>query len=335
MKNFKTLFTALFLTFLATGALAQDKAAAIKAFNAGLEQAKSNDFDAAISSFTQAADIAGQVGDDALKDRAEKQIPTMYYQKAVLAYNAFKTSKNLSDLDTAVNAFQEASDVASQYGVDNVAARASGIIPQLLYNKSLVQFNQGNYAEADATLNEVINKNANYAIAYYQKGLVANKQGKDILQVLQWYDKAIEVADRTNQAQVSRRATESAHDNLLYRGVKEMEAGNHRDALELLQTGLSYDSGSADIHYRIAEVSNKMAQYDTAIKHAIQSLDLENGGRTDKAKIYFELGFAYQAKGDKAKACDAFSNAVYGAFKDPAEHKMEFELKCSSADPSN
>lgn len=335
MRNLKTVLSALVIAILSTGVIAQEKGDAIKAFNQGLEQAKAEQYESAINSFTQAATIAEQLGDNALKERAQKQIPGMYYKKAVGAYNTFKTQQTISNLDAAIAQFEEAGNVANEFGDDNISTRVSGLLPQLLYNKSLVLFKQEKFQEADATLNDVINRNSNYALAYYQKGLIANKQGKDIYDVLNWYDRAIEVAEATSQLQVARRATNSAHDNLLYRGVKAMEAGNNGDALELLETGLTYDSESADLHYRISEVSNKQGQYDTAIKHATQALSLESGGRNDKAKIYFELGFAHQAKGDKAKACDAFSNAVYGAFKEPAEHKMEFELKCSSAYPAN
>ena len=60
------------------------------------------------------------------------------------------------------------------------------------------------------------------------------------------------------------------------------------------------------------------------------ALEYEQGGSTDKAKIYFEIGFAHQMLDNKADACTAFSKSSFGSFKAPSEHKMEFELKCKS-----
>jgi tetratricopeptide (TPR) repeat protein len=93
---------------------------------------------------------------------------------------------------------------------------------------------------------------------------------------------------------------------------------------------LDYDDESADVYYRLAEASNKASNYEKAVQYATTALDHENGGKTDKAKIYFELGYAHQTLGNKSVACDAFSNALFGSFKSPAEHKMEYELKCDS-----
>ena len=93
---------------------------------------------------------------------------------------------------------------------------------------------------------------------------------------------------------------------------------------------LNYNSESADSYYRLSEVSNKRSNYSGAIEFGNSALEYEQGGSTDKAKIYFEIGFAHQLLGNKAEACAAFNNASFGSFKAPSEHKMEFELKCES-----
>ena len=96
---------------------------------------------------------------------------------------------------------------------------------------------------------------------------------------------------------------------------------------------MDYYGESADSYYRLAEASNKLSRYSDAVSYSNQALALEQGGNTDKAKIFFELGLANQMLDNKGEACSAFENAAYGSFKSPSEHKMEFELKCSSTQP--
>ncbi|MGK7371363.1 MAG: tetratricopeptide repeat protein, partial [Candidatus Halalkalibacterium sp. M3_1C_030] len=186
-------------------------------------------------------------------------------------------------------------------------------------------------SESLASLNQAIERNPNYAKAYYQKGIVLkNQESSNFEKALEQFDRAIEVGNKTNDNQIVRKAKESAHDELLYRGSKATEAKNYKTAVTLLERALDYEAQSADAHYRLAEAFNKQALWDQAISHANKSLELENGGRTEKAKIYFELGTAYKNQGNVEQACDAYKNAAYGSFKSPAEHQMEFELKCKS-----
>ncbi len=186
------------------------------------------------------------------------------------------------------------------------------------------------YEETDKALNSAIQANANYAQPYYTKGLVAKKLSDDINDALRWFDQAIAVADKTNKGQIARQAKGAAHDELLFRGAKLIESKNYSDAIDLLKLATEYDAESADVYYRLAEAYNKQSKYDLAISNAKTALTHEQGGKTDKAKIYFEMGFAYQMKGNKAEACSAYTDASFGSFKAPAEHSMEFELKCGT-----
>ena len=326
------------LALLAFNAFAQDKADAITAFNAGLEQAQAKQYDSAISSFTTAMTIAEGLGTDGedIKTRSQKQIPKLYFSKAVSSFNDFKSSKSLEDLDNTVDMFMESEQVAKEYGDDEIAAKSKGVLPQLFYQKSILLYNREDYTGANAALDRAIESDENYAVAYYQKGLVYKKINADDLEgILNWYDKAIDIGGKTRKSKVVREAKGSAHDELLYRGSKAVEAKSYTEGIELLNKALTYDDTSADAYYRLAEASNKKSDYDSAVKYATKSLEFEKGGRTDKAKIYFELGIAYQGINNIAEACKALTNASYGSFKAPAEHKMEHELKCKTTSPSN
>lgn len=327
------LLAAVLITGFAVNATAQDRATAVQAFNKALELAKADEFQQAIDMYNQAIATAEQLGEEGqdIVERAEKQLPSIYYQKALNKYKAFQKAKSLSSLEETIADFQQASEMSSQYGNDQISSKADQVVTQLFYTKSILQYQAGNLNESIATLDQAIERNPNYAKAYYQKGIVLkNQESSDFEQAMTQFDKAAEVGSQTNDNQIVRKANEAAHDELLYRGAKATESKSFNEAVSLLERALEYDSQSAKAHYRLAEAYNKQAMWDQAISHARKAIDLENGGRTEQAKIYFELGTALKNQGNVDQACDAFKNAAYGSFKSPAEHQMEFELKCQS-----
>ncbi len=334
MKVLRTTLLALFAGLIAVNVSAQSRTDLITAYNNGTNAASEQNYDQAISAFTQAISIGEQLGAEGqdIVEKAKEQIPKVYYQKALSSYRAFQSSKSLDDLNATIDGFGETAQVAVEYGSEDISRRARGVIPQLYYQKGLLLYNQEDYTAADNALDEAIRANSNYAQPYYQKGLIVKKTNReDIDTIINWFNQAINIAEATNKEAVARKARESAHDELLYRGAKATEAKRYDRAIELLEMGLGYDENSADLHYRLAEAYNKKGNATKALEHANKSLELENGGRTDKAKIYFEIGLAHQTLENTGEACSAFGNAVYGSFKAPAEHIMEFELKCKSS----
>lgn len=323
-------FVALFSTSLIAQSTHED---AVKSYNAGDAQAKAKEYDKAIESYKQAAEIGEELGTPQgtdIKTRSEQQIPKVQINKAGSLFNAFRTSKQIPDLDKAITEFERTVEIAEEYGDERVMQTAQGYVPQLYYQKGTMLFKQEKFEEADAALNSAIQANSNYAQPYYTKGLVAKKLSDDINDALRWFDQAIVVADKTNKGQIARQAKNAAHGELLFRGSKLIESKSYSEAIDLLNLATEYDAESSDAYYRLAEAFNKQAKYDSAIKNAKTALEFEKGGKTDKAKIYFEMGFAYQMKGSKADACSAYTNASFGSFSAPAKHSMEFELKCES-----
>jgi tetratricopeptide (TPR) repeat protein len=330
-KGLLILIVGLFTTTIYAQSSYED---AVNLYNAADEQARAKDFDKAIESYMEAAKIGEELGTPQgtdIKTRSEQQIPKVQINKAGSVFNAFRSSKQIPDLDKAIVEFEKTVELAQQYDDQRVLQTAQGYVPQLYYQKGTMLFKREMFEEADAALNSAIQANSNYAQPYYTKGLVAKKLSDDVNDALRWFDQAIAVADQTNKGQISRQAKTAAHDELLFRGSKLIESKNYNDAIELLNLATEYDSESSDAYYRLSEAYNKQSKYDSAIQNAKTALQYEKGGKTDKAKIYFEMGFAYQMKGSKAEACSAYTDAAFGSFKAPAEHSMEYELKCSSA----
>lgn len=344
MKVLKISLCAILLGLIAFQVHAQDRTQAVQLYNKGLEEAQADNYDAAISTFTQVISVAEQLGPEGedIKVNAESQIPKMYFAQARSFYQEFQSSRDLAKLDEAIDAFQTTIEISEEYNDDRYAPTAESAIPQLYYAKSVLLYNQEEFEASEKAVDQALNLNSNYAAAYYQKAKIFKKkndseddgiidQGVD--EMLEWYDRAIQVGESTDKMDIADKAREAAHDELLAVGTRASESGDLDSALEMLGKALTYNNASANVYYRLAEVHNKAGNPEEAIENATQSLEYENGGRTDMAKIYYELGYAHQTLGNKSEACDAFTNALYGSFRQPAEHKMEFELKCDSAAP--
>jgi tetratricopeptide (TPR) repeat protein len=179
------------------------------------------------------------------------------------------------------------------------------------------------------SLDTAIELNPNYPTAFYQRAIVHKKQFPNQTdQTFEYYDQAIELAERLGDNRTLNNARTGAAEELIYRANNLKENNNYSRAVELLNMVFKYDPDNADAHYRLAEVHNLQRNYNRAIEHANQALEYETGGVTEKAKIYFELGTAYKALEQNGNACSAFENANYGEFSDPASHELEFVLEC-------
>jgi len=262
-------------------------------------------------------------------NRSKKKLVKSHRKWAIQKYKTFKNDQSLANVEAAIDQFQKVEDIAEEYDNTKKAKEAKGIITKLMYQRSLVQYQQSKLQEALNTLNEVIDRNSNYALAYYQKGIIVkNMDSKNFEKSIKIFDEAIKIAEKTGNSQVAEKSRGAARNQLVVVGSGATEDHNYSEAVDILQRALSYDSKSAKAHYRLAEAYNKMQQWGKAISSAQKGLDYENGGKTDKAKIYFELGTAYQGMGKKGESCSAFDNAAYGQFKRKANYIRKNELEC-------
>ena len=334
MKDLKRIFLIAVIALTSVAVNAQESLTdAITAYNKAQELAKSSELVDAISMYEQAITIASGLGTEGqdIKYRSEKAIPKLYFAKAAAAYKAFQGSPSVENLDVAIAEFGSAQQAGTDSGDAQVESKSRGVLAQLHYQKATMLFKREDFAGADESLDMAIETNANYAKAYYQKGLVHKKTDPEDLEgIMTWFDRAVMVGEQVRDNTVVRQAKESAHAELLFRGAKAIEQGKSSGAIDILNMSLEYDAESSDSYYRLAEASNKLGKRDDAIKFGNMALSFEKGGNTDKAKIYYEVGVAYQAKNDKGNACESLKSASYGSFRAPSEHKMEFELKCES-----
>lgn len=338
LKIFITLVAALSITIMAAEqSHAQDDARSevITLFNQAQDQASAGDFSGAIELFEDALAVANENAIMDIAGQIEDILPRVAQSRASNAWRTYQSERTISSATQAIRDFESAKEMADEYGDSEVSQRAQSAIPQLYYLRGVLEFRSENYDASIADLEKAIELNANYAVPYYQMGVVMKALNpNEIDQAMEWYDRAIEVAERTNDARTLQSARNSARDELIFRAVNLAENRSFNRAIELLNRVERYDSESADAHYRLAEIYNERGNWDNALRHAQRSLELEAGGVTDKAKIYFELGTAYKGKGEVANACSAFENARYGEFTDPANFELQFELKCEGHTPT-
>lgn len=335
MKSLKTILSYSFVMLLLLGTAeitqAQDEARvqAIELYNNAQELAGGNDFDGAIDLYRDALEIARENGLNDITDLIEERLPRVYGSRASNSYRTYQNERTVSSIDTAIEHFKESQEAGEEFGNEQVQQQATGAIPQLYYVRSILNFRQDNLEQAMSDLDEALELNSNYAAAYYQKGIVQKEMTpEDVDAWMEWYDRAISVAEQVGDSKTLENASEGAAEELIYRGVSLGEEREFDRAIELLEMVDEYVPNSDEQHYRLAEIYNQRGNWSSAETHARQALEYHNGGVADKAKIYFELGTALKGLGENESACSAFENARYGDFTEPANHELEFQLKC-------
>lgn len=325
------LFAAVLLGAFSSEAVAQDKRAAVQTYNEAQELAKNKKYEQAIARFEEAIDIAQKLGADGtdIVSRAKDKLPGVYFDIALNEYRTYQSSPSVSQIDATIASFKEAAEMGRKYGKQSIADKATGVIPKLMYGKASLQYKQGNNEAALSTINQVIESNPNYATAYYQKALILKKTDS-FDSMISMLEKAAAVAEKSNNQKIVRMAKEKASTELVARGGNLVNSKDYTNAIAMLEKALEYTPESADANYWLAKAYNSRGDWDKALNYGQKAIELENGGRTSKAKIYFEIATAYKGKGNYSNACSNFSNAAYGQFRQSAQHQMEYVLKCEN-----
>jgi len=341
MKSLKIILSFCLTLFLFLGVTqisqAQDdaRAEAIQLYNSAQELAGNNEFQDAIDMYREALEVSRENDLDDIIELVEERLPRVYASRASNAYRQYQSERTLTSVNSAIDYFKSSREAAEEFGDQQVAQQATSAIPQLYYIRSVLHFRQQNLDDAIEDLDMAIELNPNYAVAYYQKGIVQKQiDPEDVEAFMYWYDRAIEVAQEVNDNRTLENARNGARDELIYRAVTLKEDRQFSRAIELLNKVENYDPNSYDAQFRLATIYNERGDWSNAESRARQALDLHTGGVADKAKIYFELGTALKGQGNVEAACSAFENARYGDFTEPANHELQFELKCEGHSPT-
>jgi tetratricopeptide (TPR) repeat protein len=294
---------------------------AIEAYNTGMDLA-ATDIDAAIESLEKSHEMASQLGAEGeeVKEQAEIQIPGMYYDKAMGLYRERK-------IPEAIDGFEEAIEVSEKYNDGNTKNRSETVLHQLYAIQANNEFRDNNNDEALSLFDKALEINPQHSRSHLGKGLVYRRL-EDTENFSQAMDRAIETALSTGEEQIAQTAASTARDYFLVRAVRAKGETNYDQALQLLTSSLNYDETFPESHFLLSAIYNEQSRYQDAVNSARRALELAGGNRETTAKMYFELGKAYEGLGNSGEACKAYTQAAFGNYEASAKYQMEHVLKC-------
>jgi len=323
MKGITRLFLLILLvTFWVGRADAQTVADASKVYNEAIVKANASDPAGAIDLLKSCLDLCQQVGDAAadVKTKAENKLPEQYFNLGGQLAKANQTQK-------AIDTFKEAAKLAAQYKNQKVSDAVNDALSKLYTKTGYSSLKNKKVDEALDYINKAIQLNPNYGTARYIQCFAVRSKG-DPVAFEKTADKGIEVCASSNDSRNLKSIQKLARDYFLQLGSKAISKNKYQEGVTLLQTSLKYDQSYKDTYYYLAVAQNGVKDYQSAAKSANRGLSLETGTPEKKAKYYFALGNALKGQGDKAGACAAYKNALYGPFKEGAKYAIEQELKC-------
>ena len=300
----------------------QSKDEAGVAYNDGIQFVKADDYNGAIEAFEKAISICNEVGAEAdeIKSMASQQLPAQYYKSAMAIYKEKK-------LDESIKRFEKTAEIAKKYNDAGIEKKANKMIPQLYNVKGGTYLKKKDYDNALKNFDIAIEKDPEFAKAYYSKGLVYNKL-KDPVKMKEAFDLSIQKAEAKGNSKTSSRSKNTARKYLTTFAVKSIQKEKIDDALNFLDQATEYGEGNANTYYYYAISYNKKKKWAEAIKAGNKALELEKDEKAANAKIYFELGTAYYGNGDSTSACNAYKEAAYGDHVEQANYQIKEVLKC-------
>jgi len=308
--------------FTSLNVYSQTKDDAGEAYNEGIQYVKAEDFNNAIASFEKAISICETVGIEAdeIKDMAAQQLPAICYKSATNMYKS-------KEIDESIKQYEKTIELAQKYNNEGIEKKAKKMIPQLYNYKGSKFIKQKDYDNALKQFEIAIQKDPEFAKAYYSKGLVYNKL-KEPVKMKESFDLAVEKAEASGDMKTLERTKKAAKKCLTNFAVASIQKEKNTEALNYLKQAGEYGEGNANYYYYNAIVYNKLKDWDNALESANKALELERDSKEVKAKIYFELGNAYYGKGDNDAACKAYKEALYGDYVEQANYQIKEVLKC-------
>lgn len=314
MKKFVlSLFLSLSFIFAAN---AQDLESATNLYNAGAMALNDGNIAEALKNFESALDEAMVIGPEAdqLKTNCEKQIPFLYNELG-------KEAVNTKLYDQALELFNKAIEKGNAFGDTDIVNEVNSVIPQVLFAKGNAQLNAKNYQGAIDEYKKVIELDPSNAMAYLRLGTCAF-QINDEATALDALAKAADLGqDKNANKTASNYFVKKA--NAALKAKKMDEAiSNAKKSVEYLPSPNGYKIwGSASMAAK--KYDEAIAAYESYVAAVPNAKDINNS--------LFSLAQAYEAKGDKEKACGYYKQimTVPGQIGEFATYQVKTALKCN------
>lgn len=320
MKTLKTTLV-LFLIGLVSFSYAQDLNEAGTAFNDGNEALKAKKFADAVRHYENSLDICQMIGADAteLQTKVEDQITKAYYYNAQVTYKKKKFDEAIAEFNKAIKAAEVSNN-------SKIKTKSQGFIPKVYSSQGLALIQDKKYDEAITIFNKALDYKEECVNAFYGLG-IAYKEKDDIDQAIVNFDAAISNGANNPKANKTVNNAKSAGQIMLEAAAaKELQIEHSKEAIEYIIKAIEYGGGSFNSYYLLALAYNKTQNFDAAVDAATKGLTFQGG---DVNSLNFELGKAYEGKGDSANACAAYKKVTSGPNVQAAQFQVKEALKCN------
>jgi len=296
--------------FVAAAAVAsaQDYNAGIEAFNAGataLETSKTEalgNFRAALAQFEACEDE----GAAEMVAKCKEIIPGTILSIA-------KEQINGADYDTAVTTLAEAVAVANEYGIQDIAEEAQGLVPNVYMRKGSSLIKEKNFADAVAAFKEVVALTPDNGQAFLLLGQATLQTGDA--------DAAIDALKKASELGQEAKAGKLIANTYLKKGQAYLKAGKNADAIAALEESNKYVE-SANAYKLIASALTKSGKSKDSIDAYKKYLEISPDAK-DAIDIMFTIAATAQKAGDKATAKEYYQKLAGSKYAAQAEAQLK------------
>lgn len=311
----------IFLMLMTIAGYAQTKNDAIAAYNEGVQLLQS-DAAGALAAFEKCIGICKTLGEEGEETRAlaEIQIPKLHYSMA-------REEMQAKNYEEAIAKFNLAIQTAEEYKDAKVKEGSEKLVMQLHYIVGNAYSKSGDFEKAHANYDKAIQYDPLYTKAYLAKGLAYREQD-DEENMKATLDKAIETGMTTNDLKTVETAEKVLQNTYFNAAVQALNDQNMEEAEKALILTIDYGNQSVDAFYQLAKIYNSKQMFAEAIAKINKAIEYETGSDEEKAKLYYELATSYVGQGNTDAACEAYKNALFGAYEENAKYQIEYVLKC-------
>ena len=312
-----TIALSILLITVSQSLTAQDLNDAGEAYNKGISLTKENNQIAAIESYQECAEICEELGEvgEGLMTKAQAQISSLYMK---LGIDAFKAK----DYDTAISYFSLSTNYAEKTRNSKNVKKARNYTATSYTAKGNALYKEKKYEDAIGLFHTALEFNSEYFKAYYGLAVCYNKTG-NTEGLEESVNKVIELGGEDKNVE---KATTLASKYFLRLSGEAIQKESFNEASMMAKKSIEYNYMEPTAYYYQALANNNLGNWDDAIKAAQTGMKAE---QEDKSNLFFELGRAFEGKGDIPKACESYGKVTGGPNVDAANYQRTTVLNCN------
>ena len=289
-------------------ASAQDYNAGIEAFNAGATTLETNKTEALNSFMSALAQFQACEEEEAAEmvTKCKEIIPNTILSIA-------KEQINGAEYDAAVETLAKAEAVAKEYGNEDTAAEAAGLIPNVYMRKGSSLIKAKDFANAIPAFQKVVELTPEDGQAYLLLGQATMQTGN--------LDGAIDALKKANELGQEAKAGKLLSNCFLKKGQALFKAGKNADAIAALEESNTYVE-SANAYKLIAAAQTKSGKSADAINAYKKYLEVDPNAK-DAVDVMFTIAATAQKAGDKATAKEYYQKLAGTKYADQATSQLK------------